>query len=198
MNLRHFVLVLVSLIMTSQAAHAVLISNTDIDASTTLIDRPGLGTSIDQIADGSFADRTSFPYYGFVSASTSGTIRLDFNNGPYDLTNFYLYNDVYVGAQGINEFRLDFYDSTDTLLGDFSGTAVPGQFAVQDYAINALGVSRVDLVVLSSFTQIEIREVQFEASTNTISPVPEPNMWSMFSLGVLLLLGTIARRKSTV
>ncbi|MCP4075293.1 MAG: PEP-CTERM sorting domain-containing protein [Gammaproteobacteria bacterium] len=182
----------------SQQAHAALISNTDITASTSLVEASYSGNifSVDEIADGIFKDIAS-PYGGFVSRVNSGTIRLDLNGGPYDLTSFTLYNDVNLGNQGIKDFRLEFFSDLDYLIGNFTGIGQNG-FSVsgpQDYAISALGVSRVDLVVLSSHDSfgIEIREVQFNGSSS--NSVPEPSVIALFGLG-LVGLGFARRRRN--
>ena len=199
MMTKQFVKILVALLVLVQPVHAALISNTDITASTSLTEALFLGNtfSVDEIADGIFDDIAS-PFGGFVSRTTAGTIRLDLNNGPYDLTKFTLYNDVNLGTQGINAFRLDFFNDLDVLIGDFFGNGVSGLSnigAPQDYAISAFGVSRVDLVVLSTHDAngIEIREVQFNGSSS--SPVPEPSVIALLGLG-LAGLGFTRRRKA--
>jgi hypothetical protein len=191
-----YAIFIVTLFILIQPVQAALISNTDITASTDLVHRtdyPGSDWSVDKLADGITVDLPS-PFAGFVSASQAGTVRLDFNSS-YDLTNFILFNDVNVGAQGIHNFRLDFFNSADTFLGDFSGEAFGGIHSAQEYTISAFDVSRVDLVIIDSHLQIEVREVQFNGTlTNSGSQntsVPEPSTLAIFALG---LIGLASRR----
>ena len=160
------------------AAHAASISGTDIIPSTTLptLTVGDLTFPIDQIADGITSD--AFPFNGFASSAATGTITLDLV-GEFNLNSFILWNDINVFAEGIQDFRLDFFNSADGLIpvGFSTNFVAPsGQSEAEEYVFNETvsGVSRVDLVVLSSIPggfaeRIEIREVAF-----TGTPVPEP------------------------
>ena len=170
---------------------AAFIGGSSINPSTTLT--AVAPWTIDQIADDITTDIE--PFNGFVSNSASGTISLGLVDGPSTLTNFVLWNDVNVFREGINDFFLEFYDTTDTLLSTSTTFQGPlGQFDPQIYNFSPVNdVSRVDLVVLSSnvgvFTRIEIREVGFNA-------VPIPAAVWLFGSGLLGLVGVARRKKA--
>ena len=163
-------------------AYGATISGSQIIPSTNL---PNVNPwTIDLISDGITADTpTTLPYYnGFVSNQDRGTITLDLV-GEFDLTSFILWNDINVQKEGIKDFRLDFFNSSNTQIPvSFSTTFVApiGQVAPTEYLFDKLvsGVSRVDLVVLNShpltFNRIEIREVAFTGTPTTATAVPEP------------------------
>jgi hypothetical protein len=180
--------ILLLTVMRPDAVQAIMIDSSDILPSTILAHvNPW---TIDQIADGNpmpgqEAASDVSPYNGFVSNNISGTITLNLV-AEFDLTKFLLWNDVNVSAEGIKDFSLQFYDSSDSVIPvGFSATyqAPQGQLGVAEYVFDqvVLGVSRVDLVVLSvhdgSFDRIEIREVGFEV-------VPEPGTCGLFVLGL--------------
>lgn len=182
-----------------ETVHANMISSTLIVPSTSLI--PVNPWTLDQIADGNPVPGTEAAsdiegYNGFVSDSTAGTITLDLN-GDFDLSSFLLWNDVNVTGEGIKDFSLEFYDSSDALIPvSFSATyqAPQGQLAVAEYVFDEVveGVSRVDLVIDSAnvgphYTRIEIREVSFMA-------VPEPGTFALLSLGLVSIAFRQRRR----
>ncbi len=165
-------------------AYGATISGSQIVPSTTL---PNVNPwTIDLISDGITEDtRTTLPYYnGFVSDQDRGTITLDLV-GNFDLTSFILWNDVNVQEEGIKDFRLDFFNSSNTLIPvNFSPTfeTIIGKKEKTEYLFDELvpGVSRVDLVVLNShhpgtYNRIEIREVAFTGTPTTATAVPEPS-----------------------
>ena len=87
--------------------------------------------------------------------------------------------------EGIKDFRLDFFDSSNVLIPgvSFSNTAAVGQTDLQEFYFSEVeGVSRVDLVVLNThtgtFNRIEIREVELTGISVTVS---EPT--SIFGTG---------------
>jgi len=134
--------------------------------------------TIDQIADGIVSD--GYPYNGFASPYSSGTVTLDLV-GEFNLTSFFLWNDINVQQEGIKDFRLDFFNKSDVLIDPgFSSvyTAPLGQTAGQEYIFDKVvqGVSRVDLVVLNSqpytFNRIEIREVGFSGEPDDDVTLP--------------------------
>ncbi|MFM6645974.1 MAG: Calx-beta domain-containing protein [Microcystis panniformis] len=134
--------------------------------------------TIDQIADGIVSD--GYPYNGFASPYSSGTVTLDLV-GEFNLTSFFLWNDTNVQQEGIKDFRLDFFNKSDVLIDPgFSSvyTAPLGQTAGQEYIFDKVvqGVSRVDLVVLNSqpytFNRIEIREVGFSGEPDDDVTLP--------------------------
>jgi hypothetical protein len=190
--------VALSIVVTPQA-QAVTIGGSQITPSTTLpsVTIPGINSfTIDKIADGITSD--AFPFNGFASTASTGTISLGFAN-DFDLRSFLLWNDINVGQEGIKDFRLDFFNSTNAQISPgFSTTFVAplGQLAPAEYVFNQVipGVRRVDLVVLSSqpFTinRIEIREVAFTTgSIASTTSVPEP-----FTIVGTIIGGTAALR----
>ncbi|WP_293145829.1 hypothetical protein, partial [Okeania sp. SIO3I5] len=54
-------------------------------------------------------------FNGFSSGSATATITLDLV-GNFDLRSFILWNDVNVLAEGIENFRLDFFTSSDSFI----------------------------------------------------------------------------------
>jgi hypothetical protein len=91
------------------AAYGFSISGNQIIPSTTL---PTLDKwTLPQISDGITSD--AFPFNGFASTANQGTITLDLI-GNFDLTSFKLWNDINVRAEGIKDFRLDFFNSSNT------------------------------------------------------------------------------------
>ena len=143
---------------------------------------------LEEIADGNTSN-----FNGFSSGSATGTIKLDLI-GNFDLESFILWNDVNVNAEGIKDFRLDFFNSSDSFIQSSNIFIGPrGQFEGEEYIFDAVvpDVSRVDLVVLSSYpgfgSDIEIREVAFTGNvTVRAETVPEPS-----SLISLLIIGTV-------
>jgi len=174
------------------AATADIVGGSDIIPSTTLT--ATWPFTIDQIADGIGMYNDPFPYNGFVSAVTSGTITLDLAHN-FDLSSFMLANDINVAAEGIKDFRLDFYDASHALItssGTFLGPL--GQVAPETYTFDTVhGVSRVNLVIYdcnpNTFNQIEIREVAFG------TPVPEPSTALFAAIGIIGLL--LRKRQAT-
>jgi hypothetical protein len=134
----------------------------------------GVGLDINQVADNSTDD-----FNGWAGQSgLLGTIKLDLL-GTFDLTEFLLWNDVNVFAEGVRTFRLHFFDASDQLLGSTATLAAISQFPAQAYSLGTVaGVSRVDMEVLSASGRIEIREVAFNG--NAVVPLP----------GALWLLGS--------
>lgn len=187
-----------SVMITTNAtkAEALVLSGSDIIPSTTL-PTSWSRFPLSQINDGITSDAS--PYNGFVSNRQTGTITFDLAD-VYDLTSFRLWNDINVRLEGIKDFRLDFFDSSNSLIPgvSFSETAAAGSDLLQEYFFNVPGVSRVDLVVLSTYdltsiNRIEIREVQF-TGTPYVKTVPEPT--SILGTGVALGLGLfLGRRK---
>jgi hypothetical protein len=174
-----------------------LISESQIIPSTNL---PSLGSfSINQIADGITRDGIvpTFPgpFNGFASPAVTGIITLNLV-GEFNLSSFILWNDINVFQEGIKDFRLNFFTSSNSLIPiNFSTnfTAPITQVEAEEYVFGEVvpGVSRVDLVVLSSqessfgFNQIEIREVAFTG--DPVASVPEPLtvFGSILGLGIL-------------
>jgi hypothetical protein len=175
-----------------------LISESQIIPSTNL---PSLASfPINQIADGITRDGLfpTFPgpFNGFASPAATGTITLDLV-GEFNLSSFILWNDINVFQEGIKDFRLNFFTSSNSLIPiNFSTnfTAPITQVEAEEYVFGEVvpGVSRVDLVVLSSqesslggINRIEIREVAFTG--DPVASVPEPLtvFGSILGLGIL-------------
>lgn len=179
---------LLNLLLPIDRAQAGYIGGSQISPSTSLsVDHP---YELAQLADGITTD--GYPYNGFASWDSSGTITLDLDNA-YDLDGFILWNDVNVTGEGIAHFRLDFFGVGNSLLGS-AGVFLAPQYQVEPETFGfgpIHGVRRVDLVVIDSnqgpaFNRIEIRELGF-----TTVAVPEPSSILLAATGgfVLLLAG---------
>lgn len=104
---------LLALALPAADAAAMISGPSQITASTTVPSQGGF--TIDQICDGIL----TVPgwYNGFaVNPGIVGTIHLEFPT-PQALGDFVLWNDVNVGAEGISQFRLDFFDAANLPLG---------------------------------------------------------------------------------
>jgi hypothetical protein len=157
--------------------------SSQIIPSTSIVSDPSF--PLNQIADGITSD--AFPFNGFAAAigtDPTGTITLNLVN-DFNLRSFILWNDINVSQEGIKDFRLDFFNSSNSqILPGFSTTFLGpiGQVAPAEYVFNQVipGVRRVDLVVLSTnpgvVSRIEIREVAFTTGSvnNPATSVPEP------------------------
>ncbi len=188
-----FVLGIASYANTAQAAS---ISNSDIVPSTQL--RSFNPWTIEKINDGITSN--SSPFNGFVSNASKGTISFNFKK-EFDLDSFVLWNDVNVEKEGIKDFRLDFFDNSNTLINaSYFGTAPVGQLDGQKYTFNksVSSVNRADLVVLNSHAghaqRIEIREVAFTGRPS-VKSVPEPSNIGGLALVSLVGLGLLANKK---
>ncbi len=140
----------------------------------------GFGVDINQIADG---DSSNFN--GFAGAEGAlGSIRLDLQ-GVFDLDSFLLWNDLNVNQEGVETFRLDFYDSSDVLIESTATLTAPiGQFGEELYLFDTTvqNVSRVDMEILSVLpnTRVEIREVAFNGTQ-----VPLPTAVLLFGSALI-------------
>lgn len=213
-SLVKFIITLSALLITSSfttAALAYYIGNNLLNPSTNLPDLTGHygfnNFTIDQISDGIASD--NYPYNGFASTHSSGTIIIDLA-GIFNLKSFILWNDVNVGAEGIDDFRLDFYNHSDTLIDpgfSTSFTAPLSQTAPQEYIFDTIvqNVSRVDLVIFSSHWRIEIREIGFDGDCvycNELNfpvrfpehTIPEPTTLVLVLTGVIHLMNNKKRR----
>ncbi len=159
---------------------------------------------IEEIVDG-IKDTTvldpGFPYNGFAGATGQvGTIRLELV-GTFNLDSFLLWNDINIASEGMNTFRLDFFDDSESLLSSTATLIAPtGQLAAgrYDFASTVFGVGRVDLVVLSNLqspngARIEIREVEFEAAR--VSEVPVPGTLGLLGVGLAAI--SFARNRAS-
>jgi hypothetical protein len=171
------VTVVVLALSAQTGAAATIFGPGQISASTTL-PNSGYGFTIDQICDGIIDPPVWFN--GFAAAGgLVGTIRLDLAT-PQDLGDFVLWNDINVSVEGIQNFRLDFFDAADAPLGGTPVLVGPlGSVApvVYTFAAPVSGVKRVDLVVLTLNPNpyLEIREVAF----NEAAVVPtQATSWS--------------------
>ncbi len=195
--MRKFFLAAVLVLTASGAQATMIIGGGDIVASTELpVFTDPVGTfPVEEIADGISSD--TYPYNGFASTSSSGTITLELVS-EYNLHSFLLWNDVNVGQEGIKDFSLMFFDGAGALipLGFSANFSAPvGQTVSEEFIFGEVvpGVGRVDLVVLNShpgtFNQIEIREVAF---TGTV--IPEPSTALLMGLGLTGLAAKGRRR----
>ena len=161
-----------ALLATAGTARADVIGGGDIVPTTTITSYTTL-FPLEAIADGITSDAP--PYNGFAATpGETGTIHLDLV-GTFDLDTFRLWNDINVLLEGIKNFRLDFFDAADGLIG--SSPAFVGSLGAVDFVDysfpTVFGVSRVDLVVLSlhdfnpNGPRLEIREVAFVGSITT-------------------------------
>jgi|GEM_PF-6591015 len=165
----------------SHAAFAAPISGPG-QITTATATTPGMGPwggfTIDQMIDGN--KNLTGPFNGYTTNAAAGTIRLDLD-AHYDITQFRLWNDINVRAEGVKDFTLNFYNNM-TLVGSHSGVAGFGQIAVQQFTFPVKSnVNRVDLVVTSSHNEpntyrqrIEIREVEFEGVPHQLPPPNVP------------------------
>lgn len=186
------------------SAHGKTIGGNDIMPSTDLqelqIPLNQVGSTlfpIEEIADNVTSD--AFPFNGFASPSSSGTITLDLD-GDFDLDSFLLWNDINVQSEGIRDFRLDFFDNANSMIDvGFSTTftAPLGQVEAEEYSFESTvgDVSRVDLVVLNSqpftFNRIEIREVAFTGSAKSV-----PEAGTILGAMTAICFGTIIKKRS--
>ncbi len=160
-------------------ALSATISGSQITPSTSVAADPSF--PLNQIADGITSDAS--PFNGFAAAigtGSTGTITLSFAN-DFDLRSFILWNDINVSREGIKDFRLDFFNSSNSQILPGFSTSFTGsieQVAPSEYVFNQVipGVRRVDLVVLNTnpgvVSRMEIREVAF--TTGSATTVPEP------------------------
>lgn len=170
------------------ASAATTVGFANFTPSTSLT--PVGGFPLSTINDGITGTASSLN--GFVSNSL-GVISFTFDQ-DYDLRSFILWNDVVVNNEGLDNFSLRFYDSTDVLMTTPASTVYigpVGQVAPEEYVFSSAvaGVRRVELDVASvqspSFpTRIEIREIDFGL-------VPEPSSMLLLGLGSL---GFVFRR----
>ena len=178
------------LLASGGAARADSIGTTAITPSTSLpfFSCCGYQFTLDQINDGITAD---FPFNGFAANGiTAGRITFGLDQA-YDLDSFTLWNDINVLNEGVRSFTLSFEDAAGNLLGTTGTLSAVSQFAPQVYtfANTVMGVKTVQLDVLTSSWQIEIREVEF----NGVAAVPEPGTWATLIAG-LAALGWMRRR----
>ncbi|MCP4290309.1 MAG: hypothetical protein GY780_00565 [bacterium] len=153
------------LFLIQPASAAEIFGPAQITASTT-IPNSGAGFTIDQICDGIIDPAVWFNGFAAVPGMV-GTIRLDLTTAS-DLDDFVLWNDINVLAEGIRDFRLDFFDADNVSLGSTEVLTGPlGSMAPGIYEFDqVLNVKRVDLVVLTlnPSQRLEIREIGFNDS----------------------------------
>lgn len=183
-----------SVLVCAGAAQADLIDTTQITPSTTLpfFACCGLQFTIDQINDGISNDSPVFNGFA-ASGITSGRITLALDQA-YDLDSFTLWNDINVLNEGVRSFTLSFEDAGGSALGSTGTLLAVSQSGPQVYSFadTVMGVKTVQLDVLTSSLQIEIREVAF----NGVAVVPEPGTLATLLSG-LGVLGLVLRRRGS-
>lgn len=184
--------VLAALLLTTGLAQANLIDGASIAPSTSLpfFTFGSQQFPINQINDGI---NTDSPFNGFAADGiTSGRITLTLDQ-TYNLNSFVLWNDINVRNEGVRTFTLEFLDIGGSSLGSTGVLSAVSQLAPQTYSFASAvqNVKTVNLDVLTSSLQIEIRELAF----NGVSAVPEPSTVVTLLAGLSALLAlTRARR----
>lgn len=177
--------------LASLSAQAAPIASPHITATTTLGQFSVF--SINQMVDGITADS---PFNGYASgpATPIGRISLTFD-ALYDLDSFSLWNDINISNEGVRTFRLSFEDEAGASLGNTGVFNAVSQFNAQIYNFAPVsGVKRVQLDVITSNLQIEIREVAFNGTASLGNNVPEPT--SLALACVALAAAGLVRRRS--
>jgi len=192
-------------LLISGQVHAELIQGPGfITASTNILSCDtaicGSALDIDQISDNDFSDVA--PYNGFAGLDGQiGIISLNLVD-EYNLQSFTLWNDINVNREGVDTFKLHFFDASDNLIQSSSILNAPiGQLAPQTYSFASIiqGVSKVDLETLTLLTggvgsRIEIRELAFNGEIPSAVPVPAA-IW-LFGTALIGLVGFGKRRKA--
>lgn len=184
--------VLAALLLTTGLAQANLIDGASIAPSTSLpfFTFGSQQFPINQINDGI---NTDSPFNGFAADGiTSGRITLTLDQ-TYNLNSFVLWNDINVRNEGVRTFTLEFLDIGGSSLGSTGVLSAVSQLAPQTYSFASAvqNVKTVNLDVLTSSLQIEIRELAF----NGVSAVPEPSTVVTLLAGLSALFAlTRARR----
>jgi len=192
MNKGWAIAALLALTTGSMGIMAAPIGGSQITASTSL--GQYLYFSIDQMTDGIVSD--AYPWNGYASGLgvVSGRITLTLDQA-YDVSSFSLWNDVNINNEGVRSFTLTFENAWGDILATTDTLSAVSMFEAQDYAFaNVKGVKRVQLDVLTSLTQIEIREVAFNGEVSAHNSVPEPAGIALAALG-LAAVGVTRRRR---
>lgn len=174
------------------ARAAPVVGAPHITASTTLGQYAGF--AIQQMVDGITADA---PFNGYASGfgAVAGRITLTLD-ALYDLESFSLWNDINISNEGVRSFRLGFEDDAGNLLGSTGVFNAVSIFAAQVYGFAPVrGVRRVQLDVISSNLQIEIREVAFNGQPTAGGSVSEPGSAALALLGLAVAGGAMRRRR---
>jgi len=176
------------------SASAQSIRTTQLTPSTNLQQNSRFNLS--QINDGINSDAP--PYNGFQARVPTGAVSFELDKA-YDVSAFLLWNDINVRLEGIQTFRLDFFDKsgreiyklpeTETKFVQRADGKRYGYKDVQRFEFSVVKkVSRIDLIVTSVFSDsgvthrpwIEIREIEFEGTPSRKAPV-EPDFTTLLS-----------------
>jgi len=182
-------------LLSTPVAQAAAITTTQIPPTTALpfFTYGSQQFTIGQINDGITADS---PFNGFASNGiTAGRITFTLDQ-TYDINSFTLWNDINVVNEGVLSFKLTFEGIGGNALGSSAVLTAVSQLAPQVYSFaNVASVKTVQLDVVTSNLQIEIREVAFNG-VPTVSAVPEPETYALM-LADLGLVGFMARRRNS-
>ena len=177
----------------AQSAQATLIS--PIAASVESGTPWNVGGGVNEIIDG---DTTAGPNgFGFRPLSGSGDDRVRLTlSDAYDLSAVSIWNNgggIDNDTEGLKDFKLTFLDSTLTNLGTYTSSILDIQTG-ETQAINASGVSFVDLTFLSSHGAgyAIITETQFEGEETAV--VPAPTTLALLTLGLVGICYTKKRK----
>jgi hypothetical protein len=158
---------------------------------------------INEIADGDTSNLNGFAGLdGFV-----GIITLDLV-GNFDLESFSLWNDINVAREGVETFKLNFFDELDNLIESSStliapiGSAPPGTYIFDTVVKNVSKVELETLTLLSggACCRIEIREVAFNGEysvTRDVKQVSEPATFALLA-GGFAGIGLFRRRRNII
>ena len=141
-------------------------------------------TADGQSLNGGFSDQTIGVQYRFPPSTLPITFTYTFTQVVDVFGDFTLHNGWDIQNQGINQFTLTFFDSSQTQIGiPFGGSAPNVAPTAVSFALGTTyaGAKTVELTVTSVHSgEIEFREVAFEGVV-----VPEPALMALLGLSAL-------------